>query len=93
MGGLRSEKTGIDIGVLAPCSRWRTCKMPRVALLLTKVADFIKRPPIWGMALDQIRVMKEGVRADGGKAERELAIEYTPIRDAVVEAVASYQGH
>jgi len=32
MGGLRSEKTGIDIGVLAPCSRWRTCKMPRVAL-------------------------------------------------------------
>jgi len=63
------------------------------AWLLTKVADFIKRPPIWGMAIDQIRVMKEGVRADGGKAERELAVEYTPIRDTVEEVVASYQGH
>jgi dihydroflavonol-4-reductase len=63
------------------------------AWLLTKIADIIKRPPIWGMALDQIRVMKEGVRADGSKAERELAIEYTPIRKAVEEAVASYQDH
>jgi len=63
------------------------------AWLLTKVADIIKRPPIWGMAMDQIRVMKEGVCADGSKAERELAIEYTPIRDAVAEAIASFQGH
>ena len=63
------------------------------AWLLTKIADIIKRPPIWGMAVDQIRVMKEGVRADGSKAERELAIEYTPIRTAIEEAVSSYQDH
>ncbi len=61
------------------------------AWLLTKVANIIKRPPIWGMAIDQIRVMKEGFRADGGKAERELGIEYTAIRDAIEETIASYQ--
>jgi dihydroflavonol-4-reductase len=63
------------------------------AWLLTKVADVIKRPPIWGMAMDQIRVMKEGVCANGSKAEKELAIEYSPIRDAVEEAIASFQDH
>ena len=61
------------------------------AWLLTRVADIIKRPPIWSMAIDQIRTMKEGVRADGSKAERELGVEYTPIRDAIKEAIASYQ--
>jgi len=61
------------------------------AWLLTKIADIIKRPPLWGMAIDQIRVMKEGVRADGRKVERDLAIEYTPIRKAIEEAVDSYQ--
>jgi dihydroflavonol-4-reductase len=63
------------------------------AWLLTKVADVIKRPPIWGMAIDQIRAMKEGVCADGTKVERELNIEYTPIRDAVKDAVISFQNH
>jgi hypothetical protein len=42
------------------------------------------------MALDQIQVMKKGVRADGSKAERELDIEYTPIREALEDAVASF---
>jgi dihydroflavonol-4-reductase len=62
------------------------------AWLLTKLADIIKRPPIWGMATDQMRVMKNEFRADGSKAERELGIQYTPIRDAVAEAIASYGG-
>ena len=42
------------------------------------------------MAVDQIRVMKEGIRGDGSKAERELGIEYTPIRKAIEEAEASF---
>jgi len=63
------------------------------AWLLTKIADIIKRPPIWGMAVDQIRVMKEGVRADGTKVEKELDIVYTPIRDAIEDAVISFQNH
>jgi hypothetical protein len=41
------------------------------------------------MAIDQIRVMKEGVRADGSKAERELGMSYTPIRNALEETIAS----
>jgi dihydroflavonol-4-reductase len=60
-----------------------------MAWLLTRIADITKRPPLWGMALDQMRVMKEGVRADGSKAERELGIEYTPVREAIKEAIAS----
>ncbi len=61
------------------------------AHLLTQVANLIKKPPLWGMAIDQIRVMKEGVRADGTKAERELGITYTPIRVALEEAIASFK--
>ncbi len=61
------------------------------ARLLTWLADMIKKPPLWGLAMDQARTMKEGVRADGSKAERELGITYTPIRQAVEEAIASYQ--
>ncbi|MEW6411899.1 MAG: NAD-dependent epimerase/dehydratase family protein [Candidatus Zixiibacteriota bacterium] len=58
---------------------------------LTMIADIIKRPPLWGMAIDQMRVMKCEFRGDGSKAERELGIEYTPVRDALAEAIASYR--
>ena len=61
------------------------------AHLLTQIANLIKKPPLWGMAIDQIRVMKEGVRADGSKAERELGISYTPVRVALEEAIASFK--
>ena len=61
------------------------------AHLLTQIANLIKKPPLWGMAIDQIRVMKEGVRADGSKAERELGLTYTPIHTALEEAIASFK--
>jgi nucleoside-diphosphate-sugar epimerase len=61
------------------------------ARLLTWLADIIKKPPPWGMSVDQIRTMKEGFRVDGSKAERELDITYTPVRQALEEAIASYQ--
>jgi dihydroflavonol-4-reductase len=61
------------------------------ATLLTGLANLIKKPPMWGMATDQTRTMKEGFKADGSKAERELGITYTPIRVALEEAIASYQ--
>lgn len=62
------------------------------AFILTQVANIIKKPPLWGMSRDQIRTMKEGFRFDGSKAERELGITYTPIRQALKEAIESYQG-
>ncbi len=61
------------------------------ARLLTWLANLIKRPPMWGMSIAQMRVMKEGFRIDGSKAERELGITYTPIRIALEEAIASYR--
>jgi dihydroflavonol-4-reductase len=61
------------------------------AALLTLVANIIKKPPLWGMSTDQIRTMKEGVKVNGSKAERELGIKYTPIRVALEEAIASYK--
>ncbi len=61
------------------------------AYLLTGIANLIKKPPLWGMAADQIRVMKKGFKADGSKAERDLGITYTPIRQALEEYIASIQ--
>jgi dihydroflavonol-4-reductase len=60
------------------------------AALLTWIANVVKKPPLWGMALDQIRTMKEGFVFDGSKAERELGLTYTPLRVALEEAIASY---
>jgi dihydroflavonol-4-reductase len=61
------------------------------AALLTKLADLIKKPPMLGMSMDQMRTMKEGFKADGSKAERELGITYTPVRVALEEAIAWYR--
>jgi dihydroflavonol-4-reductase len=61
------------------------------AMLLTWLAGITKKPPMWGMAVDQIRTMKEGAEVDGSKVERELGVTYTPIRTALEEAIASYR--
>jgi len=57
------------------------------AALLTLIANLIKKPPLWGMAIDQMRVMRAGYSFDGSKAERELGITYRPIRAALEEAI------
>jgi dihydroflavonol-4-reductase len=59
------------------------------AYLLTGLANLIKKPPLWGMAVDQMKVMKAGFSVNGSKAERELGIEYTPIRSALQMAINS----
>ncbi|MBP1595586.1 MAG: hypothetical protein H6Q05_963 [Acidobacteria bacterium] len=61
------------------------------AALLTGIARFTKKPPAWGMSLDQIRTMKHSPIFDGSKAERELGIRYTPIGQALRAAIESYQ--
>ena len=58
------------------------------ARVLTWIADRIKRPPLWGMAIDAMREMRHGWIVDGGKAERELGVVYTPIRKAFEDEVA-----
>ena len=49
------------------------------AYLLTGLANLIKKPPLWDMSIDQMKVMKKGFSVDGTKAEKELGIKYTPI--------------
>jgi len=59
------------------------------AYMLTGLANIIKKPPLWGMAIDQMKVMSAGLRVDGSKAEKELGIKYTPILVALQEAIES----
>lgn len=61
------------------------------ASVLTWLADITKRPPMWGMATDQMKTVKEGFVVDGSKAERELGICYTQIEDALREAIETSQ--
>ena len=61
------------------------------AFFLNGLANLIKKPPLWGMALDQMKVMKAGFIVDGTKAERELGIKYTPICTALEEAIKSFK--
>ena len=61
------------------------------AAFLTGLANLTKKPPMWGLSLDGARTMKQGFRADGSKAERELGITYTPIRVALEEAIESFK--
>jgi nucleoside-diphosphate-sugar epimerase len=61
------------------------------ATLLTKVADLTGRPPLLGMSKDTMMNLKEGAIFDGSKAERELSVTYTPIREALEEEVASHR--
>jgi dihydroflavonol-4-reductase len=60
---------------------------PVMSRALTLWADITKRPPLWGMAVDQIATMKRDCCFDGSKAERELGLKYTPIRTALEEAI------
>lgn len=62
------------------------------AYILTGLANLTKRPPLWGMAVDQMKVMKAGFNVDGSKAERDLGIQYTPIDVALREAIDSIKG-
>ena len=61
------------------------------AMLLTGLAKITKNKPPWGMAIDQMKTMKEGIEADGSKAERELGLSYTPIRTALEEGINWYR--
>jgi dihydroflavonol-4-reductase len=59
--------------------------------LFSAIAKFIKKPPIWDMSVDQIAIMKQGFKIDGSKVEKELGITYTPVYDAIKEAIESFK--
>ncbi|CAA9387262.1 MAG: hypothetical protein AVDCRST_MAG03-341 [uncultured Rubrobacteraceae bacterium] len=43
------------------------------------------------MSTDQMRNIKQGGVFNGSKAERELGLAYTPIREAIEEEVATHR--
>ncbi len=57
------------------------------AHLLTALSGLTRRAPALGLAVDQMRLMRQGFEADGSKAKRELGIVYIPIRVALQEAI------
>jgi dihydroflavonol-4-reductase len=73
---------------------WLTLPDPLTMLgahFATVLAKVIRKPPILDMSVDQLSLMKQGLRADGSKAVTELGLTYTPIRTAIEEAIASFQ--
>ena len=78
-------------GVRAPRMNMPDALVMPNALLLTGLARLIRKTPKWGMATDQMRTLREGIEADGSKAERELGLSYSPIRSALEEAIDWYR--
>lgn len=85
LNALVAEAAGIRLPRLA-FPDWLTMTG---ALFATALANVIKRPPMLDLAADQMRLMRQGLRADGSKAARDLGLAYTPIRAAVEAEVAS----
>ncbi len=77
-------------GVPLPPLRFPDAVTVFSARLLTGLANLIKRPPLLDLSVDQVALMRQGFVVDGSKAERELGIRYTPIRQALQEAIASF---
>jgi dihydroflavonol-4-reductase len=57
------------------------------AYLLTGISDLIKFPPLLSMSIDQAKTMKHGFVFNGTRAERELGIKYSSVKQAIKEAV------
>ncbi|KPJ61575.1 MAG: hypothetical protein AMJ46_00240 [Latescibacteria bacterium DG_63] len=57
------------------------------AFFFTWLANLTKRPPVLDMSIDQMRLMRHGLRADGSKANTDLGLSYRPIRSALEEVV------
>jgi len=58
----------------------------------TFLASLTGKPPMLDMSIEQIRMMRQGMKVDGSKVVRELGISYTPIRTALEEMLASLRG-
>ncbi len=57
----------------------------------TALAQVTGRPPLWTLSVDAGRTMHAGFCFDGSRAARELGLRYTPVRDALDEAIRQYR--
>jgi dihydroflavonol-4-reductase len=59
------------------------------ARMLTALSSLTKKAPWLDLSIDQVSIMHQGFVSDGSKTERELGMQYTPIRQALADAVAN----
>ena len=59
------------------------------ARMLSALSNVTKKAPWLDLSIDQVSIMNQGCVADGSKAERELGIHYTPMHEALADAVAN----
>ncbi len=78
-------------GVSLPWFHFPDFMVMAASYLLTGLSTLTRRPPYWGLSIDASRTLQQGFQYDGSRAERELGIRYTPIRQALEEAIASYR--
>jgi dihydroflavonol-4-reductase len=88
--GELNQLIGDVAGVWLPPLRLPDAVTTLNATLLTAMSKLTKRPPWLDLSVDQIALMKQGFVVDGSKAERELGLRYTPIRQALEKAIASF---
>ena len=86
------EEVATIAGVPLPALRPPATLVSPAAAVLTFLADMARRPPAWGLSLDAVRTLRAGLRAEGGRVQRELGLHYTPVRRALEEAVATIRG-
>jgi dihydroflavonol-4-reductase len=78
-------------GVSLPWFTFPDFMVMAASYFLTGFSAITRRPPPWGLSIDASWTLKMGFQYDGSKAERQLGISYTPIRQALSEAIASYR--
>lgn len=79
-----------DVGkVSVPKLRLPTPLVFLNAHMLTALSSLTKIAPWLDLSIDQVSIMNQGFVADGSKAERELGMRYTSIRQALADAVAN----
>jgi dihydroflavonol-4-reductase len=78
-------------GVSLPPLRLPDLIVLAASYLFTGVSAITHRPPLWTLSIDASQTLKNGFIFEGSKAERELGLRYTPIHQAITEAVAWYR--
>lgn len=73
----------------APKLRLPTPMVLLNARMLTALSSLTKKAPWLDLSIDQVSIMNQGCVADGSKAEQELGIHYTPLRQVFADAVAN----
>lgn len=74
-------------GVRLPLIKLPNWGVWAVSGLLTGLAGIMKRPPLWGMSVDQTRTFMKGFQCDGSKAVELLGGSYRPVRESLSDTV------